>query len=161
MENKNMTVIDDIYKKKVSIDEIRKFEDCKKIKLPNSYVKFILETNGGQPSPNCFDIPEAPGKLFAVDLFYGIDVKSSYGDLENAMDLFQGRIPESFIPIGDDPGGNILCLGIVTPYVGKIYIWDHHDELDRRGLSKMDMSNMYWVADDIYELINKLRSEKY
>src|SRR5699024_12370459 len=61
------------------------------------------------------------------------------------------RLPEGFIPIGDDSNGNQICLGIKEPHYDHIYIWDHEDEQD-----EPDMSNMYFVANDIWEFLDSL-----
>lgn len=92
--------------------------------------------------------------------FYGLNVSTTYGNLEKNFESYRDRIPDSFLPLGNDLGGNIICVGIIFPHIDTIYFWDHHDVLDRRGLSKMDMSNMYWLADDIYEFLDKLWPEE-
>lgn len=151
-----MVAIKDLYMTKVTSEDISEFEDRMGIKLPNKYKQLVLKQNGGKPEPNYFEIPEFPGKDSILDFLYGINVTQSYGNLEKKIETFKDRIPSPFIPIGRDPGGNLICVGTKAPYKDKIYYWDHEDELDRKGISKMDMSNMYWIADDIYEFLEKL-----
>lgn len=152
-----MAIIKDLFHKKATPEEIAILESSRKMKLPGPYKKFLLETNGGEPEPNYFDIPDLPGQGSLVDYFNGLGVSTPYGNLETALDTYRDRLPDGFIAIGADPGGNVLCLGIKMPHLGKLYYWDHHDELDKRGRSKKDMSNMYWLADDIYEFLDNLR----
>ncbi|WP_236347706.1 SMI1/KNR4 family protein, partial [Paenibacillus plantiphilus] len=76
-----------------------------------------------------------------------------YNQLERYLDIFKGRIPKGFIPIGDDPGGNMICLGMDGKYRERIYFWDHEEECE-------DMSNMYFLADDIYEFLNRLYDDE-
>jgi hypothetical protein len=147
--------MNDLFNKKVTLEEINQLEKRRNIRLPGKYIHFLLTYNGGEPDPNFFEIPGQDGYGSYVDLFYGIGVPA-YGDLEESIEVYTERHPEGFIPIGSDPGCNVICLGTIEPYIGKIYFWDHHDELDERGLSKTDMSNMYWLADDIDEFLNKL-----
>ncbi|WP_311520249.1 SMI1/KNR4 family protein [Paenibacillus albidus] len=53
--------------------------------------------------------------------------------------------------IGNDPGGNVICLGINKEYYETIYFWDHEEELN-----DLDMSNMYFLANSIYEFLDQL-----
>lgn len=152
-----MAIMKDLFNKKVTPEEIVGLEARWNVKLPDAYKRFLLETNGGEPEPNYFEIPEVPNAGSIVDYFNGISVSTPYGNLDAALDMYQDRLPDGFIAIGADPGGNVLCLGITMPHLGKLYYWDHHDELDKRGRSKKDMSNMYWLADDLYDFLDNLR----
>ena len=152
-----MAIMKDLFHKRATPEEIAILEAGRNIKLPVAYKKFLLENNGGEPEPNYFDIPDLPGKGSLVDYFNGLGVSTPYGNLEAALDTYRDRLPDGFIAIGADPGGNVLCLGIKMPHLDKLYYWDHHDELDKRGRSKKDMGNMYWLADDIYEFLDNLR----
>ena len=39
---------------------------------------------------------------------------------------------------------------------GKIYFWDHEDELDENGCSRQDYGNVYLVANSLDEFLNNL-----
>ncbi|OKP66385.1 hypothetical protein A3842_29585 [Paenibacillus sp. P3E] len=39
--------------------------------------------------------------------------------------IFEDRLPIGFVPIGSDPGGNVLCIGTDDEFTGKIYFRDH------------------------------------
>ncbi|SDZ68857.1 SMI1-KNR4 cell-wall [Evansella caseinilytica] len=75
-----------------------------------------------------------------------------YDNLTDFIDIMEGRMPEGFIPIGDDPSGNTICLGTKEPYCEKIYFLDHEQEPEHPD----DMSNMYFLANDINEFLDKL-----
>ncbi len=66
------------------------------------------------------------------------------------------RIPEEFIPIADDPGGNLICLGIKGTYYENIYFWDHEQE---SGDGEPNMSNMYYLAPDIWTFLKNLKED--
>jgi hypothetical protein len=137
------------------INHVTAFERRRGIKLPESYRRFILEQNGGEPDPNYFEINGFEGGGSLLDYLADI-APDSTGGLDKLIDMFPGRLPAGFIPIGLDPGGSLICLGLNAPCEGKIYYWDHEMALDSKGLNKRNMSNMYWLADDIYELLNRL-----
>lgn len=155
-----MTKLTNIFNKYITLKEIDAFENEMGIKLPPKFKQFLLESNGGSAEPNCFTIAQFAGNSSIVDFFYGLNVSTPYGDLAKNLERYKERIPDSFIPVGCDPADNIICVGISPPFIDKVYLWDYEEELDHKGLSKMDMSNMYWLADDIYEFLSKLFSEE-
>ena len=147
-----MVKIENSYKK-LSLLEIEKFELKNRIIFPSKYKKFLLRTNGGSPKPHIFLISNEQGES-SINGLFGI-YTGEYEDIGTRMEVFDGRIPDGFLPIGDDPGGNLICLGINEKYYDKIYFWDHEEEAD-----EPDMTNMYFLANDIDELFNKLYEDK-
>ena len=145
-----MVSIDHSYKK-LTLDDINKFELQFKLILPQKYKNFLLESNGGNPVPNVFETGE-PG-ISCVNGLFGI-YTGGYEDVGIRMEVFDGRLPDDFIPIGDDPSGNLICLGISQRYYDKIYFWNHEEEPE-----EPDMSNMNFIADTIYEFLDKLYDE--
>ena len=79
--------------------------------------------------------------------------------IDQAVEDYRGRLPSDVIPIGDDPYGNLICLGVRGGNRGAVYFWDHEDELDEEGLSKLDYGNMYKLADGFEEFVDKLKAE--
>ncbi|WP_349632612.1 SMI1/KNR4 family protein [Peribacillus simplex] len=75
-----------------------------------------------------------------------------YDNLEKVIDIYEYRLPDGFIPIADDPAGNAICLDTKVPYMGNIYFWDHEQEPEDPD----DMSNVYFLANDINEFIENL-----
>src|SRR5690625_7710141 len=86
-----------------------------------------------------------------MNYFYSIG--GTYNNIEVYLDILDSRLPKGFIAIGDDPGGNAILLGISGPHYDQIYFWDHENEPD---LDEPDMSNMYFLADNIWEFFNNL-----
>ncbi|WP_230856090.1 SMI1/KNR4 family protein [Virgibacillus dakarensis] len=72
------------------------------------YKKFLLEHNGGKARPNVFKISDVQGPI-VINAFFGIG--DLYDNLEDNIDILGERLPEVFIPIGEEPGGNVICLG--------------------------------------------------
>jgi hypothetical protein len=79
------------------------------------------------PEPNLFHISKEQGAS-VLNVFFGIG--EMYDNLNDYIEILDDRLPEGFIPIGDDPAGNVICLGIKNPYYEKIYFWDHEQEPD-------------------------------
>jgi hypothetical protein len=138
--------------------EIAKFEKANSVKLPDAYRSFLLQQNGGHPTPDKIAVPKWEGGYTGLNRFFAI--KPERG-LQHYHDRFEDRVPKGFLPIADDPGGNLFLLALKGKRAGQIYLWDHEDELDDEGDSKQDMSNMYKVAEDIDDFLqNKLMPDE-
>jgi hypothetical protein len=57
-------------------------------------------------------------------------------DIEQAtMNTYAGRIPDETVPVAQDPGGNLVLLGVEGMVRGTVFFWDH----ERRELAgRMD-----------------------
>lgn len=150
-----MTVIANSYGL-LSDEDLVAFEAKSGLVLPPKYRAFLLRNNGGQPVPDSFQIPGWGGVDSCVQRFFGIH-DGTNSNLDLNIKFYANRIPRPFIPIGIDPAGNILCVGYEHSLVDCVYFWDYEDELDENGESKLDMSNMYLVAESIDELCDSLR----
>ncbi|MCY8066649.1 SMI1/KNR4 family protein [Bacillus haynesii] len=133
----------------LSLEKIEQFESKNNVKLSDLYKEFLLKWNGGKARPNIFKISDAQGSS-VLNVFYGI--RDMYDNLEDFLDIMEDRLPEGFIPIAEDPAGNVICLGTNEPFYEKIYFWDHEEESENLD----DMSNMYFLADNINEFLDNL-----
>jgi cell wall assembly regulator SMI1 len=107
----------------VTVGDIQLLEEKIEHKLPSDYISFLVKYNGGAPSPNLFLINEKE-KEDSVSMLYGITEKKSY-DLWRNFALSLGEIPQAIMPIGEDPGGNFICIGILPENSGTIFFLDH------------------------------------
>lgn len=135
--------------KKLTIEEIKQFEIETGVKLTAKYTEFLLKWNGGYPKESIFIISDKMGKS-VLNVFNGIG--EMYDNLEKVIDIYEYRLAKGFIPIADDPAGNVICLGTEEPFYEKIYFWDHEQEPEDPD----DMSNMYFLANDIDEFLENL-----
>jgi hypothetical protein len=110
-----------------SNSDLEAFEKKLGVSLPQQYRDFLLTQNGGRPDLPEFKVPNWGDAV--ANTFYGVgvggcdDVEASLQSLDDVMPI------DRVIPIGDDPFGNQICLGIRGEYFGKIYFWVH-DEMD-------------------------------
>ncbi|WP_146549794.1 SMI1/KNR4 family protein [Rummeliibacillus suwonensis] len=133
----------------LSLEQIEKFEIENNVKLTELYKSFLLKWNGGKVIPNLFMISNEQGPS-VLNVFYGIG--DMYDNLTDFIDIMDERLPLGFIPIGDDPSGNVVCLGTKDPYYDKIYFWNHEQETEEPD----DMSNMHFLANNIDEFLDNL-----
>jgi hypothetical protein len=127
--------------------------------LPDPYRKFILTYNGGEPSPYYFKVPQWRYQQSLVNELKGINPGGASVDITKVIDLMDGRLPKAFIPIGDDPGGNLILIGLDGATRGKIYFFDHENEPIDPMDKLEDYPNIYFLANDFDSFLNSLRHE--
>ena len=136
-------------------DDVRAYEVRAGSSLPTEYRDFLLHCNGGVPSPQQVDIPKTPHSVL-IGYLYGILPNRSRGDLEYETDRMSENLPDGFIAIGHDPGGNSFLLATQGEGRGRVYFWD------KRGLLsiKEGSGNTFWLADNISDLIQSVYAAK-
>jgi cell wall assembly regulator SMI1 len=139
----------------LTLEQIKLIESKYQLAFPDEYVDHLLANNGGQCDPNVFEFMEN-GQLTEsnIDWFLAI-YDGKYDSLEEYIKIFkkeQERIPDSFIPIAHDPGGNLICISSVDK---KIYFWDHEKELlnaDHNG-----SNNIHFIASSLGIFLSNLK----
>lgn len=121
--------------------------------LPARYKAFLQSTNGGQPSmPLCFAIPEAGEEVMLGVLFGLADETDSSLSLEENYADGKEEIPTGFVPIGEDPGGNRLLLGIGGDCDDGVFFWDRVGRIfERTGV------RLFRIAANIDGFLTALR----
>ena len=100
------------------------------------------------PEHTLFTIPDCAGEAL-VDLFLGIDrPDESIGEW---MKEFCDDLPEGWIPIGFDPGGNVILMDLIDD--GTIYYWD----FGRHFPQSTDDDNTFWIANSFSDLLKHLK----
>ena len=143
-----------------SPEAIAEFEARRGVLLPAEYKAFLLKSNGGRPTPDVFEVPGWHGRSNELDFFYGIHEAEKVDRLDWACDVYDERIPGDLIPIANDANGNAICIGWKGKRAGKIYFWDHEDELDGHGGFRQDYRNVFLVADSLQEFLDGLMTSE-
>lgn len=136
--------------------DIDQFSKNHNIELPQTYIAFLLEHNGGKVYPDGFlyDREDTEGSGSAINRFLAID--DDYCDsINHYLEIYDGRIPTSFLPIANDVGGNVICLKLLGTDVGSIYFWEHEGEIELDGEEEPD--NLYFIAESIQAFLDKLQ----
>lgn len=144
--------------KNVTEAEVVNFEKKIGHTLPDTYRKFILTYNGGKPTPYFFKVPGWQYEASLVTELKGIDPEARV-DLEELNVLLDGRLPDHFIAIGSDPGGNMLLTGLAGASKGKIYFFDHENEPDDADGKLESYPNIYFLSDDFDSFLTNLKNE--
>jgi hypothetical protein len=136
----------------VSARKVTTFERRFGINLPADYKQFLRSTNGGIPAPNCFRVPDRGDAL--AGWLYGIRDERTDGDLEweQGQATLWDPLPDGFIAIGEDPGGNRLLLATLGEDAGRVFFWD------RVGFwIREDGHNTFPVAASFTEFVQSFR----
>lgn len=132
--------------KPTSTDRINAFERRNGLVLGDAYRRFLLESNGGAPTSDRLVVPSWRGKSTSLARFFGLETGGD-DDLEAVLRNVEDYLPAGYLPIAEDSGGNLVCLGAVSDHVGKIYFWDHEDP------AAVDSAGLILIAADVDALL--------
>jgi hypothetical protein len=142
--------------------------------LPELYRQFLLNYEKGLPEqfiqyPAIESIPRADKKNLLIfgSFLAAVDGEDS---LEENMKQYDERIPASIIPIAEDLTGNLICIGVRGEAKGRIYYWDHENEMAARNMLQLDLKgitsiddyweNIYLIAESFIDFIRSMRIEE-
>ncbi len=136
-ETRTMTPIDAA--PKVTEEALQAVEKKYSCRLPDDYRRFLLQSNGGFPSPDCVVFTEADLKTASdVFCFFAIGDERSWASLEWHCDTFSGRLPKGTLPIARDSCGNLWLLSVGSTSPGAVFFWDHgsYETFDETDLAQ-------------------------
>jgi hypothetical protein len=153
--------------------DLSAFEQENKVLLPSDYRAFLLKHNGGEPQPADFDYSDGTELMSGgVQEFFAIYIKpetetglSPNLNLASQFRIYKRmgipRMPDELMPIGDNGGGNKICLCVSGEHTGCIYYWDHEMECTGGGTyedgTPITMwDNCHFVANSFTEFLDSL-----
>jgi hypothetical protein len=105
---------------------VQVFEGFLGVGLPVSYAEFLKKNDGDPPDKGRFEIPGEGDDV--IQYFFPLISKNKTLTLPYKIKIFDGRIPDGMLPIGSDPGGNLILMCLKGKNREKIYFWDHEKE---------------------------------
>ena len=124
------------------------FEHRNKIVLPDDYRQFLIERNGGLLNLLGIFIADVNQPVIVNVLFGLTGIRGT--DLQADMDEMGDEMPDGFIMIGHDPGGNLILMSTKTK--AGIYYWD----CMRAFAESSDDKNAYLLCRTFTEFLNLL-----
>jgi hypothetical protein len=121
--------------------------------LPDDYAWFCSVHGAGAFDEHAM-LPLPPGRplgpAFRLDILYAVGAREDWNPLALAEDTYLDRLPPGLLPVGTDPGGNLLLLG--TKGRPGVYGWDHeHRELAEGELDSRT-ADLHDAGVDVQEL---------
>jgi cell wall assembly regulator SMI1 len=152
-----------------TVENIEKLEHEFNLNFPITYKNHLLKHNGGTCTPSTFYFKERRRRLFGIgfkmvktdsciNYFFAIN-GDEYDDLNDAIHIYktdQKRLPNHILPIADDPGGNLICISCGAKDYGKIYFWDHENEIDYTKYDDYNYTNLHLIAHDLDSFLASL-----
>jgi hypothetical protein len=145
-----------------SEEEVATIEKTIGVPLPENYKRFLLRFGGSTFSTNVSCT--APGERLHVGQFF------RFSEMLNAIEYLNETLPETIIPIGDNCGDIVFCLGVSHGDVGKVYFhnthtgWHYDAEgyLDRGEPVPSDIRYqvVQEIAPSFEEFINNMEKEE-
>ncbi|MFS0765693.1 SMI1/KNR4 family protein [Peribacillus phoenicis] len=132
-------------------NQVKKLEKMYDIYIPKDYKEFLLNYD-----ETFFDnevtykpIETSPWtSKEGTQVFEGFYGLSSENNLFDKIKDYLNRMPDCMIPIGESPGGNVICIGVRGSYIGKVYFWNHENEREAKIMAGIDVAsddiNSYW-----------------
>jgi hypothetical protein len=109
-----------------SLREVAKIEEMIAAQLPETYKRFVMKYGKAMFSTGADSTPSKKPVNYCC--FFGFE------ELVTAIECLKETLPETIIPIGDDSGDIVLCLGISRRDMGKVYIhnsgWGWHADAE-------------------------------
>ena len=127
------------------------------VRLPAGYRQFLPAWGGAfLPGSVLFQVGGNPpfGNQGLLDVVFGLLPGNGYDVAENWRGA-EGRLPNDLLPVAQDPGGNLICLGIRGPRTGHVLFWDHNGALFGRDAER----SIYPLAGSWSEFLDGLRRE--
>lgn len=133
---------------RLTAEDLTEFESIFGIKLPESYRSFLLEYNGWQPTPDCIDIPNAPGSPTDIQVFFGLGRTIQSSDLRWVVETYGELVSSGVFPIACDSGGNLFGIQNISDLDCNVVYVDKYDPLWPR----------YPIAPDFDQFMEQIRS---
>ncbi|WP_428659624.1 SMI1/KNR4 family protein [Runella sp.] len=144
--------------KQISLSKIEEFATEQGVIFPEDYEKFLYEYNGGFPVLQKFQTMDKKENS-SCEIFFGIDDDLTIYKHLTLNEVWQSNIkmdmPEEIYPIGQDGGGNQICICLKGENYGKVYFYDHEwwNEDDEGNIT---WENLYLIANSFTEFLEKL-----
>lgn len=118
-------------------EDIQRLERRIGASLPADYLAF-LRTANGMVRLRRYLFSFVEGKLATSSVVQALFTLAPHPhyNLEQKLETLEGRYPPDVLPIGADPGGNLLCIVVTGRKRGEVWFWDH-ERADGRGWKGM------------------------
>jgi hypothetical protein len=148
----------------VTRESIVAFEERIKAKLPDDYVEFLLEVNGGQTSRNhrvfAIRLSKSATDETSLNSLNSLDDPDPQFDLASRWEFERQWLPAEVIPVGYDDGGGTVVLVVTGARRGQIWFLDGVDRRPEDANPRVewfDRRDVAQVAGSFREFLHSLK----
>ncbi len=135
-----------------SREAIERFERVTGFALPHVYRNFLLYWNGGRVEPEPQIRSAANGEVVTLlSSLFGLN-RERHADLEANLHSVADALGKGLLPIGHDPGGNLIVLACEPPHEGEVFFVSLERLDDEEPLSANDLICVAKSFGDILSL---------
>ncbi|MEO8378057.1 MAG: SMI1/KNR4 family protein [Acidobacteriota bacterium] len=136
-------------------EEIGEIESERGRALPGDYRYFVENFPAtGLGAYTYFNFNSAERGILSV--LFGAAPGDAYDFYENGH-AYAESLPDEFVPIGADPGGNLICLSLGEGEYGNVLFWDR--ERDAFPGSSENRAGIMFCASSFSEFVQRLTFE--
>ncbi|WP_028603017.1 SMI1/KNR4 family protein [Ottowia thiooxydans] len=151
--NYSSSAHDRAYFSPASEEKIKIFCSDFDIVLPKDYFGFLKKYNGGSFIES--HLPKTTLGELTVSRFYTLTDSENYS-ITNSIGNLEGYVPIKFIPIADDPGGNLYLLALDEKHYSEVYFWNHEAPLFSQDGDFDEFENLTKLFNSFEEFIESL-----
>ena len=140
-------------------EDVLEFGNYLSVKLPEDYIEFIVNANGGTPELDMlydfYDEVSEQENTSVIRRFFSV-ISNAECEKNNIKFIYNVMrrveiIPFDMIPIADDPTGNVICISLSQDDYGAVYYLNHEFEDSDTGYLMKSK-----ITDSFKEFIEKL-----
>ena len=133
----------------LALNHLDRLEDSLGETLPTEYRAFLIENNGACLTPDEIIFPGKHEPYTLLDCMLGLhDAPESIDIVRKNVEFL---IPEDALPIAEDHGGDLICIGLRGVHRGRIFYWQH--DYSRPGVVDGDWHGMILLAESFNEFV--------
>ncbi|MFB6803980.1 SMI1/KNR4 family protein [Peribacillus butanolivorans] len=132
-------------------NQIKKIETMYDIYIPKDYREFLLNYDETYFENEVTYKPMETSPWTSKEgtqVFEGFYGLAGENNLFNQIEGYLSRMPDCMFPIGESPGGNLICIGVKESIMGKVYFWNHENEREAKIMVGIEVAsddiNSYW-----------------
>lgn len=128
------------------------------VKIPDEYMSFLVETNGGNVHKNNKSLyVKAINDVFVLGYLFSIEEISK----EYKSHVFED-MPSMLLPFGSNAFGELICFKIKGENYGSIYMFNPSDGVgDAIEGELSSYENIFFVCNSLDEMCSSLKEFEY
>ena len=129
--------------------------------FPSAYREFLLDQNGGRPTPRCFLINHAVSPQ--IERFHSVDSTDPSTDVRHECERLRAdfKMPPAYIPIARTVGDGGLLVSCAGNEIGRLYYWPRMEDGFRMNDPEFDtVTRLYFGIEELPDKLGPARNRE-